>query len=131
MRQRKISFTAVVFFILFVLGILFASKYSPGKSKLATICFSENNVDSDKVTQALADVTGIRTVFLDPKSELLTFRYNSSDLTLQKIKDQLRKMGIEAQSLQSVRLIKSSDQKEQSRQKLFTLDIYPSSELEN
>jgi len=88
-------------------------------------------VDSDKVTQALADVTGIRTVFLDPKSELLTFRYNSSDLTLQKIKDQLRKMGIEAQSLQSVRLIKSSDQKEQSRQKLFTLDIYPSSELEN
>ena len=126
MQQRKINLTGLILILLFVLGILFASKYSPGKNKLATICLSGEKYNSQELTRVLSDIKGIKTVFLDPKSELLTFRYDSSRLKLKNIKKHLNTQGIEAQTLKSVKLLKSKNEISTDKTKLFKLDISPS-----
>ena len=93
---------------------------------MATICLSKESYNSKKLTRVLSDIQGIKTVFVDPKSELLTFRYDSSRLTLDNIKKHLSNQGIKTQSLKSVKLIKSRDEIPEKKTKLFKLDISPS-----
>lgn len=125
LEPRKINLTGGLLIVLFVIGILFASKYSPGKNKLATICLTGEKTNSN-ITQALAGMQGIKTVFLDPKSEILTFRYDSSQLTLNNIKEQLKSYGLKAQSLQSLKFVKKDRKLEEEQTKLFKLDFSPS-----
>lgn len=127
MKNRKINLTGLILIILFVLGMLFASNYSSGKSKLATLCFSGGEKNTGELTKVLSEIEGVRTVFLDPKSELLTFRYDSSRLTLERIKDQLSEYGLNAQNLKSVKILKAQKKQQQEPTPLFKLDISPSS----
>jgi len=123
MKQRNINYMVILLFGIFVLGILFASKYTPGKNKLATICVSKKTKDTQEMTKLLAGFQGIKTVFVDPKSELITFRYDSSKLTLESIKEKLNEHGLETLDLKSVKIIKSEKNLSDKKTKLFKLDF--------
>jgi len=128
MGYKKVNISFVIIISLFVLGILFASSYSANKTQLATLSLTNSQSNSSKLAQKITKIKGVKTVFLDNGTQLLTLRYDNSKLNLKKIKKHLENKGILVEKLNSIKIIPSKERSEiyKKNRNIVELNFSPS-----
>ncbi|MCD6206067.1 MAG: hypothetical protein J7L22_10445 [Candidatus Marinimicrobia bacterium] len=125
-RNKGASLLGLMLLILFAAAILLDGKYMPNTSELVTIQIDgiENRVIADQVKKMVKMIEGVQTIFIDEKTSLCTFRYDSGKVNLSTLESQLNNLGIKFRPLKSVRILDVNKQES----KLFSIKITPASE---
>ena len=108
--------------ILFALGILFASQYSPGTERIAT--FSVKECDDllliNSVELLEQNFEGVEKIFVDTKTNIFSIRYESSQVSLDTIICFFKDENLVIESSNSVSLMKENEPKDK---KLFKVSF--------
>ncbi len=124
MRQRNVNILLIALFCLFVIGILLGSRYHPQATKLMTIHIDELEKDqaAEQIENIVELMEGVQTIFIDEKSKLFTFRYDSGKISYSTVASKLSGFGLTVAPVKSVRLL---DQKysPEPENKLFKIEI--------
>ena len=108
MRKKPFSPSLLFLVILFALGILFASQYTPGTERIVT--FSVDDCDGEKlldcVDQLTRTFTGVEKIFVDTKANIFSVRYESSLVTLDSVKSFFSEADLVIKSSNSVNLMR-------------------------
>jgi len=124
MRQRNMNILLISLFCLFVIGILLGSRYHPQGTKLMTIHIEglEEDQAAEQIESIVELLEGVQTIFVDEKSKLFTFRYDSGKISYRTVESKLSGFGLTVTPVKSVRLL---DQKysPQPKDKLFKIEI--------
>lgn len=125
-RNKGASLLGLMLLILFAAAILLDGKYMPNTSELVTIQIDgiENRVIADQVKKMVKMIEGVQTIFIDEKTSLCTFRYDSGKVDLSTLESQLNNLGIKFRPLKSVRILDVN----KHESKLFSIKITPASE---
>ena len=125
-RNKGASLLGLMLLMLFAAAILLDGKYMPNTSELVTIQIDgiENRVIADQVKKMVKMIEGVQTIFIDEKTSLCTFRYDSGKVNLSTLESQLNNLGIKFRPLKSVRILDVNKQES----KLFSIKITPASE---
>jgi len=83
----------------------------------------DNKVIAEKVSDMVRMIEGVQTVFIDQKSNLCTFRYDSGKTNLQVVESQLAGLGVTFNPIESVKILESQE----NRKKLLSITINPAS----
>ncbi len=128
MKNRGVSVVGLILLFIFAAAILVDGKYSPETSKLVTIHIDgvDDQTIANKVVEMVRMIEGVQTVFLDEKSNLCTFRYDSGKINLKTVERQLAGLGIKFIPVESVKILEPETKKD--RQKFLSVKINSASE---
>jgi len=123
MKSREVHSLGVFLLIIFAVAILLDGKYSPLSSELVTIHVDgiADEAIADKVREVTRMIEGVQTVFIDEKSNLCTFRYDSGKIDLEGVEKQMAGFGIKFTPVESVKILEPDSQKD--RKKLISITI--------
>lgn len=98
-------------------------KYSPSSSELVTIHIDgiADEAIANKVREVTRMIEGVQTVFIDEKSNLCTFRYDSGKIDLEGVEKQMAGLGIKFIPVESVKILEPDFQKD--RKKMISIKI--------
>ena len=117
MRKKPFSPSLLFLVILFALGILFASQYTPGTERIVT--FSVDDCDGEKlldcVDQLTRTFTGVEKIFVDTKANIFSVRYESSLVTLDSVKSFFSEADLVIKSSNSVNLMRKEEKSKDKR----------------
>jgi hypothetical protein len=117
MKKRSFSPSFLFLIILFALGILFASQYSPGTERIAT--FSVEECDDMFLTERVElleqQYEGVEKIFVDTKTNIFSIRYESSSVAMDSIITFFKKADLTIESSNSVSLLKEIKRKSCSK----------------
>lgn len=108
--------------ILFALGILFASQYTPGTERIVTFSVKECNETNlvKNVDLLEKQFEGVEKIFVDSNANIFSIRYESSLISLDTIVSFFEKANLVIESSNSVSLMKEEESKEK---KLFKISF--------
>lgn len=122
MKKRSFSPSFLFLIILFVLGILFASQYSPGSERIVT--FSVDQCESAQLVNCVElleqKFEGVEKIFVDTKTNIFSIRYESSQVSLDTIIAFFEDADLVIESSNSVSLMKEEEPK---NKKLFKISF--------
>lgn len=123
-QNQSINIFGLLLLVLFAAAIIVDGKYNPNTSEMITIQIDgiENRGIAEKVTEMVRMIEGIQTVFIDEKSSLCTFRYDSGKINLKSVESQLAGLGVKFKPVESVKILESGGNK-----KLLSIKINPAS----
>ncbi|MCD6441234.1 MAG: hypothetical protein J7L86_05555 [Candidatus Marinimicrobia bacterium] len=123
MKSREVHSLGIFLLIIFAAAILLDGKYSPSSSELVTIHVDgiADEAIADKVREVTRMIEGVQTVFIDEKSNLCTFRYDSGKIDLEGVEKQMAGFGIKFTPVESVKILEPDSQKD--RKKLISITI--------
>ncbi|MBN2281960.1 MAG: hypothetical protein JXQ65_15365 [Candidatus Marinimicrobia bacterium] len=111
MRKKSFSPSFLFLIILFALGILFASQYSPGTERIAT--FSVARCDGDQLVKCVTELErnfdGVEKIFVDTKTNIFSIRYESSSVSIDSVKEFFSDAGVTIESSNSISLMGEKD----------------------
>ncbi|MDO9548929.1 MAG: hypothetical protein Q7J65_08220, partial [Candidatus Marinimicrobia bacterium] len=124
-QNKSINIFGLILLILFAAAILVNGKYSPNTSEMITLQIDgiDNKVIAQKVTEMVRMIEGIQTVFIDERSNLCTFRYDTGKINLQVVESQLAGLGVTFNPIESVKILEPLE----NRKKLLSIKINPAS----
>jgi len=124
-QNNGISIFGPILLLLFAAAILVNGKYTPNTSEMITLQIDgiDNKVIAEKVSDMVRMIEGVQTVFIDQKSNLCTFRYDSGKTNLQVVESQLAGLGVTFNPIESVKILESQE----NRKKLLSITINPAS----
>ena len=127
MKQGRGKILTLLFTLIFVLAILFASQHSPRNTKLVTIEISglEDQTITNSVAKFQEMVEGIQTVLIDCNQNLYTFRYDTGKIDLSEVKTHFAKLGVKIKPIKSVMLL--NEKKIEENNKFFSIKVSPAS----
>lgn len=110
---------------MFAMAILVNGKYTPNTSEMITLQIDgvDDKVIAEKVSEMVRMIEGIQTVFIDEKSSLCTFRYDSGKTNLQVVESQLAGLGVTFNPIEPVKILEPHE----NRKKLLSIKINPAS----
>ncbi len=120
-NNPKANIIGVILLVILAVAILIDGKYNPATSEMITIQIDGiNNEDiAQKVTELVRKIEGVQSVFVDEKSALCTFRYDSGKIDLKTVENQLASMGIQFRPLEPVRILDIPEK----HKKLLSIEI--------
>lgn len=106
-NNPKTNIIGVILLVILAVAILVDGKYDPATSEMITFQIDGiNNEDiAQKVAELVRKIEGVQAVFVDEKSALCTFRYDSGKIDLKTVENQLASLGIQFIPLESVRIL--------------------------
>ncbi|RKY61712.1 MAG: hypothetical protein DRP96_02365 [Candidatus Neomarinimicrobiota bacterium] len=124
-QNQNISIFGPLLLVFFAAAILVDGKYNPNTSEMITIQIDgiEDRVIAEKVTEMVRMIEGIQTVFIDEKSSLCTFRYDTGKINLKSVESQLAGLGVKFNPIESVKILESGGKKN-----LLSISINPASQ---
>ena len=126
-RNGNTSILGLVLLVVFAAAILVNGKYSPGTStELITIQIDgiEDEVIAGKVNEMVQMIEGLQTIFIDEKTNLCTFRFDTGKTNLQFVESQLAGLGVKINPVKPVKITDAQD----IRSKLLSIKIKPASD---
>ena len=123
MRKKSFSPAFLFLIILFALGILFASQYSPGTERIAT--FSVCDCDRVKLENCVSELEntfdGVEKIFVDTKANIFSIRYESSSVSIDSVKKFFDDADLVIESSNSINLMNKEESS--SDKKLFKISF--------
>ncbi len=123
MRKKSYSPSLLFLIILFALGILFASQYSPGTERIVT--FSVSECESERLIKQVdlleINFNGVDKIFVDTKTNIFSIRYESSLVSIDSVKQFFADADLVIESSNSVNLMKSKENPKEK--KLFKISF--------
>ena len=123
MSKKTYSPSFLFLIILFALGILFASQYTPGTERIAT--FSVSDCNAGKLTEVVDlmdnNYDSLEKIFVDTKTNIFSVRYESSILSIDSVKSFFATHNLTIESSNSVNLMK--EKKKVKEKKLFKISF--------
>ncbi len=119
MRKKSFSPSFLFLIILFALGILFASQYSPGSERIVTfsVCECEGVKLENCVSALETNFEGVEKIFVDTKANIFSIRYESSMVSVDSVKKFFHDADLVIESSNSINLM--NDEKSFSDRKLY------------
>ena len=123
MRKKSYSPSLLFLIILFALGILFASQYSPGTERIATFFVSECEGERllEQVDLLEINFDGVDKIFVDTKTNIFSIRYESSLVSVDSVKQFFADADLVIESSNSVSLMKTEEST--AEKKLFKISF--------
>ena len=98
---------------LFAMGVLLIGKYSPSETNLSTIYIKGiNQTDTaSRIQELVQSLSGVRSVFVDGCSQLLTVQYDSGSTDIQAFRKCLMGAGLSIEEIKGYSLLsKATDE---------------------
>jgi hypothetical protein len=126
MGTKRVSYFFILFLIVFTVGILLVGKDVPIHTKMVTLWI---NADDDqnleqRVSGIVDQLEGVETIFVDEKSNIFTFRYDSGKIDVSKMQIFLAENGLNVDTLRPVILLTAESSR--PKKKLFQIKIHSS-----
>ena len=97
----------------FAIGVLLVGSYSPSSSKLATIYVqgTEKQEVANQIRGLVKMLDGVQSVFVNEKTNLITFRYDSGVIDIPEIENRLAGLGLQTSQIKCIKLLNGDSQK--------------------